>query len=115
MDETGSASDRSLGSSPRGKKPANSKSHSQASKLIAHLRQPFGSLLPMQQHGGKYKNSASHSRALRLIVRLGEPFGALLLAQQHGGEYKRIASDHNIIAQVKNKTAVRDMMDARTL
>ncbi|KAG0702644.1 WD40-repeat-containing domain protein [Suillus ampliporus] len=56
----------------------------------------------------------SQSRALRLIVRLGQPFGALLLAQQRGWEYKRIASDKNIIAQVKDMAAVRDMMDVRT-
>ncbi|KAG1738652.1 uncharacterized protein EDB91DRAFT_448861 [Suillus paluster] len=53
-------------------------------------------------------DSESHSRALRLIVRLGQPFGALLLAQQRGGEYKRIASDHTIIAQVRDMTAVHD-------
>ncbi|KAG2151487.1 hypothetical protein DEU56DRAFT_553851 [Suillus clintonianus] len=60
-------------------------------------------------------DSESHLRALRLIVRLGQPFGALLLAQQRGGEFKRIASDHNIIAQVKDTTAVHDMLDIRTL
>jgi hypothetical protein len=60
-------------------------------------------------------DSESYSRALRLIVRLGQPFGAFLLAQQPGGEYKRIASDENITAQVKDITAVRDMMDVRTL
>jgi hypothetical protein len=60
-------------------------------------------------------NSESYSRALRLIVRLGQPFSAFLLAQQPGGEYKRIASDQTIIAQVKDMTAVRDMMDIRTL
>ncbi|KAG1720121.1 uncharacterized protein EDB91DRAFT_1178596 [Suillus paluster] len=57
----------------------------------------------------------SHARASRLIARLGQRFGALLLAQQRVGEYKRIASDHNIIAQVKDVTSVRDMMDVRTL
>ncbi|KAG2151591.1 uncharacterized protein EDB93DRAFT_1249232 [Suillus bovinus] len=55
------------------------------------------------------------SRALRLMVRLGQAFGAFLLAQQHGGEYKRIASDHNIVAQVKDITAIHDTMDIRTL
>jgi len=60
-------------------------------------------------------DSESYSRALRLIVRLGQPFGAFLLAQQRGGEYKRIASDHDIIAQVKDVTSVRSMMDIRTL
>ncbi|KAG1731981.1 uncharacterized protein EDB91DRAFT_1152702 [Suillus paluster] len=57
----------------------------------------------------------SHARASRLIARLGQPFGALLLAQQRVGEYRRIASDNNIIAQVKDVTSVRDMMDVRTL
>jgi hypothetical protein len=57
----------------------------------------------------------SYSRALRLIARLRQPFGAFLLAQQQGGEYKRIASDQNIIAQVKDITAIRDTMDIRTL
>jgi hypothetical protein len=54
-------------------------------------------------------DSESYSRALRLIVRLGQPFSALLLAQQPGGEYKRIASYQNIVAGVKDVTAVRDM------
>ncbi|KAG2346373.1 hypothetical protein BDR05DRAFT_997367 [Suillus weaverae] len=60
-------------------------------------------------------DSAAHSRELRLIVRLTQPFGALLLAQQRGGEYKRITSDYNIIAQVRDMTSVRDVMDVRTL
>ncbi|KAG2151516.1 hypothetical protein DEU56DRAFT_908357 [Suillus clintonianus] len=60
-------------------------------------------------------DSESHSRALRLIMHLGQPFSALLLAQQRGGEYKRIASDRNIIAQIRDMTAVDDMMDVRTL
>ena len=55
------------------------------------------------------------TRALKLIARLGQPFSALLLAQQRGGEYKRIASDYDIIAEVKDKTSVRAMMDVRTL
>jgi hypothetical protein len=59
--------------------------------------------------------SGSYLKALRLIVRLGQPFGGLLLAQQPGGEYKRIASDQNIVAQVKDVTAVRDMKDVRTV
>lgn len=57
----------------------------------------------------------SQSRALRLIVRLGQPFSALLLARQHSGEYKRIASNRDIIAQVKDVTSIRDIMDIRTL
>ena len=62
-------------------------------------------------------NSDPYSRALRLIVRLGQPFGALLVAQERGNEYKRIASDRNIIAQVKDIAALRDMTarDVRTL
>jgi hypothetical protein len=52
---------------------------------------------------------------LQLIARLGQPFGAFLLAQQQGGEYRRIASDEIIMAQVKDMTAVHDMMDVRTL
>ncbi|KAG2363059.1 hypothetical protein BDR07DRAFT_1332384 [Suillus spraguei] len=57
----------------------------------------------------------SHSRALRLLVRLGKPFSAFFLARQRGGEYKRLASDHDIIAQVKDITAVGAMMDVRTV
>jgi hypothetical protein len=57
----------------------------------------------------------SQSRALRLMVRLGQPFGALLLAQQRGGEYKRIASDRDIIARVKEVSAIRDMLNVRTV
>ncbi|KAG1744695.1 uncharacterized protein EDB91DRAFT_1123917 [Suillus paluster] len=57
----------------------------------------------------------SQWRALKLIVRLGQPFGAFLLAQQQGGEYKRVASDHNIIARVKDRASVSNMMDVRTL
>ncbi|KIK45230.1 hypothetical protein CY34DRAFT_801852 [Suillus luteus UH-Slu-Lm8-n1] len=57
----------------------------------------------------------SQSRALRLIVRLGQPFSALLLARQHSGEYKRIASNRDIVAQVKDVTSIRDIMDIRTL
>ncbi|KAJ8586869.1 hypothetical protein M405DRAFT_336264 [Rhizopogon salebrosus TDB-379] len=60
-------------------------------------------------------DSEAHLRALRLIVHLGQPFAAFLLAQQWGGEYKRIASDHDIIAQVRDMTSVRHMMDVRTL
>ncbi|KAG0701820.1 hypothetical protein DFH29DRAFT_541263 [Suillus ampliporus] len=60
-------------------------------------------------------DSESSEEALRLLVCLGQPFGALLLAQQRGGEYMRIASDNSIIAQVKDMTAVHDMMDIRTL
>jgi hypothetical protein len=65
--------------------------------------------------GFKLLDSESHSRALRFVVRLGQPFWALLLAQQRGGEYKRVASDHSIIAQVKDRVSVRNMMDVRTL
>ncbi|KAG0708295.1 heterokaryon incompatibility protein-domain-containing protein [Suillus ampliporus] len=57
----------------------------------------------------------SQSRGLRLVVRPGQPFGALFLAQQRGWEYKRIASDQNIIARVRDMTAVHAMMDVRTL
>jgi len=56
------------------------------------------------------------SRALRLVVGLRRPFRALLLAaQQWGREYNRIAADHDIVAQVKVTTSVRNMMDVRTL
>jgi hypothetical protein len=60
-------------------------------------------------------NTDSQSRALRLIVRLGQPFTALMLVRQHSREYKRIASNRDIVAQVKDMTSVRDMMDIRTL
>ena len=60
-------------------------------------------------------NSEFHSGTLRLVARLGQSFDAFLLAQQRGGEYKRIASDRNIIAQVKDTQAVRNMMDIRIL
>jgi hypothetical protein len=74
------------------------------------------SSLPLPPVGSLGENDPeSDSRALRLMVRLGEPFSALLLAQQPGGEFKRIASDQIIIAQVQDMTAVRDMMDIRTL
>jgi hypothetical protein len=59
-------------------------------------------------------DSEAHLRALRLIVHLGQPFASFLLAQQWGGEYKRVASDHDIIAQVKDKVSIREMMDVRT-
>jgi hypothetical protein len=65
--------------------------------------------------GHESDDSEAHLRALRLIVHLGQPFAAFLLAQQWGGEYKRIASDHDIIAQVRDMTSVRHMMDVRTL
>jgi hypothetical protein len=68
---------------------------------------------PAAQNAPVY--SDSHSRALRLIVRLGQPFSAFLLARQRNGDFKRIASDRDIIAQVKDMTSVRDMMDIRTL
>ncbi|KAG2346363.1 hypothetical protein BDR05DRAFT_780036 [Suillus weaverae] len=81
---------------------------------------PLSTHLSLPELGGSPKqygpvDSESHSRALRLIARLAQPFGALLLAQQRGGEYKRIASDYNIIAQVKDMTAVHDMMGVRKL
>ena len=56
----------------------------------------------------------SQSRALRLIARLGQPFNAFLFVQR-GPEFRRIAADHDIIAEVKDKTSVRDMMGVRTL
>ncbi|KAG1800188.1 uncharacterized protein HD556DRAFT_1439046 [Suillus plorans] len=65
----------------------------------------------------KYEESVDSElplRAVRLTVRLGQAFGAFLLAQQRGGEYRRIASDHNIMARVKDITAVDDM-NIRTL
>ncbi|KAJ8584998.1 hypothetical protein M405DRAFT_773473 [Rhizopogon salebrosus TDB-379] len=65
--------------------------------------------------GHESDDSEADLRALRLIVHLGQPFAAFLLAQQWGGEYKRIASDHDIIAQVRDMTSVRHMMDIRTL
>jgi hypothetical protein len=71
---------------------------------------PFGSL-----GANSPVDSEPYSRELRLIAHLGQPFSAFLLAQQWGGEYKRVASDQNIIAQVKDMTVVRDMMDIRTL
>jgi hypothetical protein len=46
-----------------------------------------------------------------LIARLKQPFRAFLLAQKCGEEYTRIMSDHDIIAQVKETTSIRDMMD----
>jgi hypothetical protein len=60
-------------------------------------------------------DSGSYSGALQLIARLGQPFSAIMLAPQRGGEYKRIASDQNVIAQVKDMTAVHDLMDVRTV
>jgi len=61
-------------------------------------------------------DSESDSHALQLIVRLGQPFRAILLAQsQRGREYNRIAADHDIVAEVKNVTSIRDVMDIRTL
>jgi hypothetical protein len=81
---------------------------------------PLSTHLSPQELGGSPKpygpvDLESYSRALKLIVRLAQPFGALLLAQQRSGEYKRIASDHNIIAQVKDMTAVHNMMGVRKL
>ena len=62
---------------------------------------PGGAKLPV--------DSELQLRALRFIVRLGQPFGAFLLTQ-HGAEFRRIAADHDIIAEVRDKTSVRDMM-----
>ncbi|KAG0706815.1 hypothetical protein DFH29DRAFT_1066710 [Suillus ampliporus] len=92
-----------------------SPSQSPASRFIPRLGQPFGSLFRGSpgENGPLY--SESHLQALRLIVHLGQPFSAFLLAPQPGGEYKRIASDCNIVAQVKDVTSVRSMMDVRTL
>ncbi|KAG2038550.1 hypothetical protein BDR03DRAFT_954365 [Suillus americanus] len=82
-------------------------SDSRTLRLIDRLRQPF--------HGFSGKRgpitSESHLPALRLIARLRQPFRAILLAQQRGGEYTRIASDHDIIAQLKDRTSVCNMMD----
>lgn len=52
--------------------------------------------------------------ALRLIAHLKQPFRAFLLAQKRGKEYTRIMSDRDIIAQVKDTTSVRNMMDCIT-
>jgi hypothetical protein len=77
----------------------------------------FAAFDPLSISLGKNEpvDTDSHSRALQLIVRLGQPFSAFLLARQHSGEYKRIASNHYIVAQVKDMSSVRDMMDIRTL
>jgi hypothetical protein len=40
---------------------------------------------------------------------------AFLLAQQWDWEHKRIAPDKNVIAQMKDMTAVHDMMDIRAI
>jgi hypothetical protein len=61
--------------------------------------------------GEQSAGSQSSERALRLIARLKQPFRAFLLAQKCGEEYTRIMSDHDIIAQVKETTSIRDMMD----
>jgi hypothetical protein len=85
---------------------------------IESFSRPVSSLLdpPVGSLGANsLVDSESFSRELRLIAHLGQPFSAFLLAQQWGGEYKRVASDQNIIAQVKDMTVVRDMMDIRTL
>ncbi|KAG1777457.1 heterokaryon incompatibility protein-domain-containing protein [Suillus placidus] len=78
-------------------------------------RQDFGLLDFANGAQGAKDGLDSFSRALKLIVRLGQPFTALLLAQQRGSEYKRIASDHSITAEVKNMTAVRDLMGVKML
>ncbi|KAG2757384.1 WD40 repeat-like protein [Suillus brevipes Sb2] len=87
-------------------------SRSRALRFIPRIGQPFGSFLDNFRGD---KNSESHLQALQLIVRLGQPFNAFLLAQQPSGEYKRIASDRHVIAQVKDVSSVRSMMDVRTL
>ncbi|KIK42088.1 hypothetical protein CY34DRAFT_162479 [Suillus luteus UH-Slu-Lm8-n1] len=58
--------------------------------------------------------SESSQPALRLIAHLKHPFRAFLLAQKCGEEYTRIMSDHEIIAQVKETTSIRNMMDCVT-
>jgi hypothetical protein len=69
----------------------------------------------LELHHDDFEDFPDTRRELLLIAHLGQPFSAFLLAQQWGVEYKRIASDQNITAQVKDMTAVRDMMDVRTL
>jgi tetratricopeptide (TPR) repeat protein len=71
---------------------------------------------PSDSHGGfageqESLDSELSERALRLIARLKQPFRAFLLAQKYGEEYTRIMSDRDIIAQVKDTTSIRDMMD----
>ncbi|KAG2149068.1 uncharacterized protein EDB93DRAFT_358436 [Suillus bovinus] len=82
---------------------------------MENLAAPSSPLLDTSLGENKLVDTNPHSRALRLIVRLGQPFSAFLLARQHSGEYKRIASNRDIVAQVKDMTSVRDMMDIRTL
>ncbi|KAG0709757.1 hypothetical protein DFH29DRAFT_885683 [Suillus ampliporus] len=87
------------------------------SRAARFLGQPFGIFLTLLRDSPGDKGaviSESHLQALQLIVRLGQPFSAFFLAPQPGGEYKRIASDRHIIAQVKDMTSVRSMMDVRT-
>jgi hypothetical protein len=84
--------------------PGGSKPGRRASRFIGRVRQLIAPV-----------DSESYSRALRLIVRLGQPFRAFLLAQRRGGEYRRIATDHDIIAQVRDTTSVRKMMDVRVV
>jgi hypothetical protein len=71
----------------------------------------------LELHHDDFEDFTDTQRELRLIAHLGQPFSAFLLAQQRGVyvEYRRIASDKNITAQVKDMTAVHDMMDVRTL
>lgn len=87
-------------------------SHSRTPRLIRRVGAFFNSLNRFPGTGGPV-DVDSHL-ALLLIIRLGQPFRALLLLQCGGG-YKRIASDCAIIAQVKDATSVRNMMDVRTL
>jgi hypothetical protein len=91
-------------------------SDSESEEYLSESSPPASPLheLPVQSLGANSPVD-SHSRELRLIAHLGEPFSAFLLAQQRGGEYKRIASNRNITARVQEMTAVRDMMDVRTL
>jgi hypothetical protein len=87
-------------------------------QLIERVRQLVGRVRQLIGRVGQLiapVDSESQLRALRLIVRLGQPFRAFLLAQRRGGEYRRIAADHDIIAQVRDTTSVRKMMDVRVV
>ncbi|KAG2363744.1 hypothetical protein BDR07DRAFT_888500 [Suillus spraguei] len=76
-------------------------------------------LSPSDSHDGfpgeqEILDSGSSERALQLTTRLKQPFRAFLLSQKYGEEYMRIASSHEIIAQVKEMTSIRDMIDCVT-
>jgi hypothetical protein len=51
-------------------------------------------------------------RALRLVVRLKQPFGALLLALEGRALYKRVATDSLIKVQIREETALEELMDS---